>query len=269
MFIRKALAFIRKDFLIALSYKFAFIFGLFSTLAYILTFFFIGKLFGARMIPHLEPYGGEYFPFVLLGIAFSTYLGTGLGSFAGKIRQEQMMGTLEALLVTPTKTSTIIISMALWNFIFASFDVLLYLLLGAFLFKVDLSQTNLLAALVILLLTIVSFSSLGIISAGFIMVFKRGNPITWVVSTLFELLGGVFFPITILPSWVRIISYILPITYSLRAMRLAVLKGYSLSNLSTELAVLLLFSLILLPLSIISFRYALRKAKIDGSLVHY
>ncbi len=269
MFIRKALAFIRKDFLIALSYKFAFIFGLFSTLAYVLTFYFISKLFGTRMIPHLEPYGGEYFPFVLLGIAFSTYLGTGLGSFAGKIRQEQMMGTLEALLVTPTRTSTIIISMALWNFIFASLDVLIYLVLGAFLFGVNLSQANLLAAFVILLLTIVSFSSLGIISASFIMVFKRGNPVAWAVNTLFELLGGVFFPITVLPSWVRLISYLLPITYSLKAMRLAVLKGSSLGDLSGEVGVLLIFSLILLPLSILSFKFALRKAKIDGSLVHY
>lgn len=269
MIISKALAFIRKDLLIESSYKSAFVVGILSTFGWILTFYFIGELFGERMIPHLQPYGGKYFPFALLGIAFSTYLGAGLGSFSGQLRQEQMMGTMESLLVTPTRSSTILISMALWNFIFASFEVLIYLVLGVFVFGVDLSDTNLPAALLTLVLTIASFSSLGIISASFIMILKRGSPVNWVVSTISEVLGGVFFPIAILPAWVKIISYLLPITYSLRAMRLAVLKGHSIGDLALELSILFAFSIVLAPVSLMSFKYAVRRAKSDGSLSHY
>ena len=125
------------------------------------------------------------------------------------------------------------------------------------------------AALLILVLTIITFSSLGIIAASFIMVLKRGDPVTWLFSTLSSLLGGVYYPISVLPPWLQRLSYLLPITYSLRAMRLALLQGYPFTALVPDIAVLVIFSLILLPLSLLTFRYAVHRAKVDGSLTHY
>jgi len=52
-------------------------------------------------------------------------------------------------------------------------------------------------------------------------------------------------------------------------MRLALLQGANLADLSTEVLVLILFSSILLPLSLISFQYSVKRAKIDGSLTQY
>jgi ABC-2 type transport system permease protein len=266
---KKALTFITRDFLIATSYRFAFSLQLFGVFFSVLTFYFLAKMFEGAAIPSLEPYGGDYFSFVLIGIAFSTYLMTGLSSFSGSIRNEQMMGTLEAMLVTPTTTSLIIICSSLWNFIFASIRVLAYLLIGVFLFDVNMRGANLLAALLVLILTIIAFSSLGIISASFIIVLKRGDPINWALSAVSGLLGGVFYPITVLPHWLQNFSYILPITYSLRAMRHALLQGYSFEALAPDIAALLLFSLVMLPISILAFKFAVRRAKVDGSLVQY
>jgi len=266
---KKALNFVKRDFILATSYRFAFFLQLFGILFSVLTFYFLAQMFGDVTIPYLEPYGGDYFSFVLIGIAFSTYLTTGLTSFSGSIRNEQMMGTLEAMLVTPTKTSLIIIFSSLWNFIFASIRVLAYLLIGVFLFDVNMSNANLVGALITLILTIICFSSLGIISASFIMVLKQGDPINWVFSALSGLLGGVFYPITVLPQWLQMFSYILPITYSLNAMRLALLQGYSLEALAPDIIALVLFSVVMLPFSIMAFRYAVRRAKVDGSLTQY
>jgi hypothetical protein len=39
--------------------------------------------------------------------------------------------------------------------------------------------------------------------------------------------------------------------------------------LSGELIVLAVFALLLLPVSLAVFRYAVRRAKVDGSLTHY
>lgn len=267
--LKKPLAFIKKDFLTEISYRFAFLFHIFGIFTWILIFYFIDRLFGSKIAPHLKPYGVNYFSYVLLGIALFTYVGTSVGSFATRIRNEQLMGTLEALLATPIKISTIIISMGIWGFIWASISVLAYLIFGAFLFSVDLTHTNLLSVFVILVLTITSFSGLGLSAAGFIMILKRGQPVTWAVTTLFELLGGVYFPIAVFPGWLQIISHILPITYSVRAMQLAVYKGYSLQSLSSDIIALLIFSIILLPLGLLSFKWAVKRAKINGSLGHY
>ena len=125
-------------------------------------------------IPFLQSYGGDYFSFVLIGIAFSSYLSIGLNVFSQNLRQEQMMGTLEALLVTQTGIPTIILSSSLYSFILISFRVVAYLLLGALVFGVNMSGATLPAALLILILTIICFSGLGIISASFIMVLKGG-----------------------------------------------------------------------------------------------
>lgn len=269
MIYKKALIFIKRDFILATSYKFSFSLRLFGILFSVLTFYFLAEMFGDAAIPYLEPYGGDYFSFVLIGIAFTTYLWTGLGSFSGSIRNEQMMGTLEAMLTTPTKISLIILFSSLWNFIFTSIKVLTYLLIGVFLLGVDMSNANLFAALITLILTIICFSSLGIISACFIMLFKQGDPVNWAFTTMSGLLGGVFYPITVLPGWLQNFSYILPITYSLRAMRYALLQGWQLKDLAPDILALTFFSAIMLPLSILAFKYTVKRAKVDGSLTQY
>jgi len=269
MFLRKVFAFVKKEFLVEISYRFAFLLHIFGTFTWILTFYFIDRLFGSKITPHLRPYGVNYFSYVLLSIAFFSYVGTGVGSFAARIRNEQLMGTLEALLATPTKISTIIISMGFWSLIWASISVLIYLIFGAFLFGVDLTHTNLLSVLVVLLLTVTSFGGLGLLAATFIMILKRGQPVTWAVNTLFELLGGVFFPIAVFPGWLRIIARFIPVTYSIKAMQLAVHKGYSLRTLRLEISALLIFSAILFPSGLLFFKWAVKRAKMNGSLAHY
>lgn len=267
--IEKPLAFVWRDFISETSYKFSFLMQLFSILVSTLTFFFISKLLGDVGVKYLKPYGGNYFSFVLIGIAFYGYLGVSMRSLSESIREGQMLGTLEALLVTQTEIPTIIFSSSLYSFIWASFRVAVYLLLGVFVFGVNMSNANLLGALLILLLTILSFSGLGIISASFIMIMKRGDPISWTFTSISGLLGGLYFPISVLPGWLQKFSSLLPVTYSLEGMRLALLKGYSLSELMPNILALIIFSIIILPLSILIFGYAVRRAKIDGTLTQY
>ncbi len=266
---RKALAFLKRDFLINTSYKVSFLFDFGGIIFSILTFFFISKLFGESASKYLTNYGGEYFPFVLIGIAFYGYLSTAMTSFTQAIQQEQYMGTLEAIILSPTRISTVLIGGSIWNFLFTSFRIFLYLLLGVLFFNFPIQNINIPAVIIILILTIISFSSLGIISASFILVLKRGDPVNLLFSGISRFLGGVYFPIIILPLWVQKVSYILPITYSLHGMRMAILMGHSIKDVAGDIFALMFFSLIFLPFSILCFKFALRKAKRDGSLIYY
>ncbi len=269
MLVAKPAAFIWRDFINETSYKFAFLMQFFGIFISILMFFFLSKLLGDAGVSYLKPYGGNYFSFVLIGIAFFSYLGVSLQALSKSIREGQMLGTLEALLVTQTEIPTIILSSSLYSFLWSTFGVAVYLLLGAFLFGVNMSSANLTAAFLILLLTITSFSSLGIISASFIMVLKKGDPVSRIFTGISALLGGLYYPISVLPDWLQNLSYLLPVTYSLEGMRLALLKGYSLNQLMPNIVPLVIFSVVMLPISILIFGYAVRKAKIDGTLTHY
>ena len=268
MIIEKAFSFIKRSFMLQTSYKFEFFRRFFFMFFSITTYYFVAKMIGDAGLQYLKPYGGDYFSFVLIGIAFTGYLMISLRGFSETVRDEQMMGTLEAMLVTPTNTSTIIVLSSLWSFIFASFRVLLYLLIGVFL-GVNLSNANVLGALIIFALTIICFSSIGIISASFIMIFKKGDPINMLFVATSELFGGVLFPIEVFPGWLQTVSHILPITYSLNGMRHALLQGYSLQSLAPDVFTLVIFSFVLVPASLLTFGYAVKKTKLDGTLVQY
>lgn len=269
IFLIKPLAFLKKDFINESSYKFAFIIQLLGIFFTALVFFFLSKLFGNTISPYLKSYGGDYFSFVLIGIAFANYLQVSLRSFASCIRDAQMLGTLESLLVTQTNISTIIFSSSLYSFVLTSFRVIVFLLIGVLVLGLDIGKANYIGAVLILLITIISFSSLGIMSASFIMVLKKGDPLSWIFTNMSWLLGGVYYPIAVLPDWVQKLSYLLPITYSLEGMRLALLKGYTLRALFPSIIPLLIFTIIMLPISIWVFKHAVEKAKVDGSLIKY
>lgn len=216
--IKKIIAIVKKDFLIETSYKLSFLFSIFSVISTILVYFFIDRMFGHRMTKYLEEFGVNYFSYVLVSMAFFSYIGVGIGSFSNRLRTEQLQGTLESIMLSPTKIYTILFGMELWNLIFATLDVLIYIILGIFLFKINFSHINIISVFVTLILTILSFSSLGIISAAFIIIFKRGNPFGWVINTLEGLVGRVYFPVTVMPASLQILAKFLPITYVLRLL---------------------------------------------------
>jgi ABC-2 type transport system permease protein len=252
-----------------MRYRLSFLLQLLGILFSSASFYFVAQLLGANAVPQLTRYGGDYFSFVLIGIAFVGYQGVALHTFSGVIRSAQSQGTLEAMLVTPTRLATVLFSSSLWSFAFTSLRVVIYLLFGAVLFGAALGQANLLAGAVILGLTILTLSSLGILSASFIMVFKRGSPINFLIGSLSSLLGGVYYPVEVLPDWLQPFARLFPLTYSLEAMRRAMLTGAGLRELAGTVGALAAFSVVLLPLSLIAFRHAVQQAKRDGSLTHF
>jgi ABC-2 type transport system permease protein len=268
-FVRVAGAFLRRDLITNLSYRVSFAFQLISVFFSIAVFYFISQLFGQAAAPYLEPYGGDYFAFVLLGIAFAGYFGVGLSSFADSLQRAQSTGTLEAMLTTPSRLSSLLLSSSLWDYLMTTLRVLVYLGLGAGFLGVNLANSNLVGAGLVLILTILVFSSLGILAASFVMVLKRGNPVTWAVNTFSSLLGGVYYPVAVLPAVLQALAALLPITYALNALRLALLQGASISELAPDLLALGAFGVVLLPASLLSFRWAVRRARIEGSLTQY
>jgi len=179
------------------------------------------------------------------------------------------MGTLEAILVTRTRFTTVLVYQALWNFLFASLHVVAYLGFAMLFLNVPLEGANWPEELVILFLTILVFSSLGIISGSFILVLKKGTPVNWIINSVSRFMGGVYYPISVLPLWCQKLAFFLPITHSLEGIRLALLRGYSLGQLRNEVLALAVFAIVLFPLSVLCFNAAFNKARRDGTLCQY
>jgi ABC-2 type transport system permease protein len=267
--LRVVAAFVRRDFLAEKSYRLSFALGAFATLANLAVFFFIGKLFGGRLAPQLEPFGADYFAYVFTALAFFGYVGTGAGSYAARVRLEQTQGTLEAALSSPAGTLPLLAAMSAWNFLTATFELLVYALAGVFIFKVDLSGANWPCAALVFTLSAACFAALGVLSSCFVVLFKRGNPLAWVLNNLEGLLGGVYFPVAVLPGWLLAVSRIMPVTYAVRAFQLALHRGAGPAAIKYDLLALTLFDVILVPASAALFGLAVKRARKTGTLGDY
>lgn len=266
---RVAAAFVRRDFLAERSYRLSFALGALATLANLAVFYYVGELFGAGLAPHLEPYKSGYFPYVFLSLAFFGYIGTGAGSYAGRLRQEQTQGTLEALLSTPLGTLPLLAGMSAWNFLFATFELLVYALAGVFIFGLKFPAANWPAALLVFALSAACFAALGVISSCFVMLFKRGNPLAWVLNNFEGLLGGVYFPVAVLPGWLLAVSNLLPVTYAVRAFQLAIQRGAGPAEMTGDLLALAAFNIVLIPAAVFLFGASVRRARKAGTLGEY
>ncbi len=262
-------AFIARDFFTETSYRFSFLLSLAGIIFNVLVFYFLSVFIDQAAAPILAGTDGDYFSFVLIGVAFGGYFNAGLTSYSRSLREAQTTGTLEAMLMTPASLPAIVTGSAAWSYIFTSFRVLVYLVVGMLISDLRFSGANYLAALAGLLLAVISFASIGIIAAGVIMVVKRGNPVTIIFASVANLVSGVYYPIEVLPEWLQVVARLMPLTYALRLMRQSLLAGASWSDLANDFLALIIFAAVLFPLSLLVFRTAVQRARLEGSLAHY
>lgn len=260
---------LRRDWLTERSYRLAFALGALATFANLAVFYFIGRLFGGHLAPELAVFGTDYFGYAFAGLAFFGYIGTGAGSYANRLRQEQVQGTLEAALSTPIGELPLLAALSAWNFLSASFELAVYAAAGLLVFGLKFPAANWPAAALVFGLSALCFAALGTISSCFVILFKRGNPVAWVLNNFEGLLGGVYAPVAVFPSWLQALSACLPVTYAVRAWQLALHKGAGLSELKGDLLALAAFTAVLVPLSVKLFTLSVERARRAGTLGEY
>jgi ABC-2 type transport system permease protein len=266
--IRDLLLFFTRDLRIASTYRAPFLFELIEALFGAAMCYYTARFVDSPQLRAALPQGDTYFSYALVGFIFFDYLHAALDSFDRSLEEARDSGTLEPLLVTQVPLPVILIGSAIYPFVVTTLRIAVYLALGAALFHFPLYAAHWLSVIVVLLATLLAFSGLGIFSAAYLLLFKRGNPAKWFFLGVSSLLGGMLFPVAILPDWLQFIARLNPVTYALDAMRAALLDGASITRLTTTLLTLALFALILLPTSILTFSWALRRTKLTGTLSH-
>jgi ABC-2 type transport system permease protein len=267
-FRKLALLFLR-DFAVARSYRAAFLIEIFQALLGSASFYFLSRFVESPKLERSLPPGTSYFSFALVGIAFFDYLSMAITTFDESLQEARQNGTLENLLVTQTSLPVILAGSCLYPFVLLSLHTAIYIGWGAVLFGFPLQGANWLGASLVLGASVLAFSGLGILSASYLLIFKRGNPVNWAFLGLSSVVGGMMYPISVLPVWLQRVARLIPVTYSLEGMRAAILAHASTRELLPSIAGLLLFAVLLLPISFAIFSWALRRTKITGTLTHF
>jgi len=266
--LRKLAAFFWRDFAIARGYRGTLVVEALEALFGVATYYYLSRFVESPELAHALPAGNNYFAFALVGFAFFDYLNVSIDAFDTSLNEAQQNRTLEALLVTQTPLPVILAGSAIYPFVTLVLRTCVYLDWAVLLFGFAPRAANWPGAMAVLLASILAFAGLGILAASYQILFKRGNPAKWIVLGISGLLGGMMYPITVLPRPLQVVAHLIPVTYSLEGMRAALLDGAGWNRIGPSVLALLVFAVTLLPLSFGIFAWALHRTKITGTLTH-
>jgi ABC-2 type transport system permease protein len=267
--LRKISAFLRRDLLVAWSYKGRFISDWLGIGLQVILFYLVGRMVDPSHLPSFGGHRSTYLEFVSVGIALGAFVQLGLGRVAYAVRQEQLIGTLEALLLTPTAPATIQIGSVVYDLLYIPIRTAAFLGITAAAFGLHFHAGGIAPALVLLLSFIPFVWGLGVFSAATTLTFKRGGSGTAFVMTILTIGSGAYFPLSLLPHWLATVAAYNPMATAVTGIRAAIIgtAGWNVFGLAQIL--LLPVSLAVLTFGVGAFKVAIRREQARGTLAMY
>ena len=211
--------------------------------------------------------GKEKVLYLVVGAMLWGFLSILFHEVSESVSWERWEGTIEYTFMAPVHRFTHLGGMCIYAIIYGIIRTVVLLLAVALFFNLSLQNANFPAALIILVVSSLSFIGLGLMAAILpLMSPEKGSQATHIFQAVLLLISGVYYEISVLPKWIRPLSAISPATYTLRAMRAALLEGKPLGQMRGTLLVLLVVGLMLIPLGLLVFHLAEIYAKRRGKL---
>lgn len=266
---RSILALVRASWLEALSYRVQTVFTFVGLIVGIVPLYLVAQALQPVMGSSLNGEGDQYFAFLVSGLVVFAFARTAVNALAGEVGGSISSGTLEALLGTPTPLPMLLTGLIGYQFVFTLVRNL-FVVVVAGVFGANVLWYRAPAVTGILVLIVLAYLAVGIVCAALIVAFRSAGPIGAGVLWASSMLGGVYYPTSVIPSWLQGVSTVLPMTYGLRALRRTMLEpGMSYADVAPDVSVLIGMAAVMLSGSVVVFGWALRHARRAGSLSQY
>ncbi len=205
--------------------------------------------------------------YLLVGTIAWRFLGIIFENIGEVIAWERWEGTIEYTFMSPVPRFTHLIGMCGATLVRATAFSIAILAAVTLFVPVDLSNANVLSALVLLAVGALAFVGLGIASASFPLLWtEKGLQMAYIVQAVVLLVSGVYYPTNVLPAWMQVLSTISPATYVIEGMRMALLDGANLVTLWPKVWPALVVGVLSVPLGLRLFVEVERYAKRTGRL---
>ena len=264
----KILALIAAQWRVAMSYRLQTLISFGGLVFTVVPLFFIAQAVQPVMANAIRTEGGNAFGFLLVGTIALLLVTTALSVVPSALASGIGSGTLEALLSTPTPMPTLLVGISAFPLVMATLRAGVLLIAG-WLLGVSMSPASLPLALGILAVIILAHAAIGLISGAMVLAFRTAGPLSRLVLIASSLLGGVYYPTHVIPSWLRVVSEVLPLSYGLRALRRVLLQEASIQDVAPDLLILLGETTLLVALGTGLFSMAFRYARRQGTLAQY
>lgn len=169
------------------------------------------------------------------------------------IVREREQGTLEQLLVTPLRPYELMVGKIVPYIILGYLQITVALLVGILVFHVPI-RGSILQLYLLTLFFITASLGLGLMISNLAENQMQAFQMSFFVMLPSILLSGFMFPRAAMPKIIYYISFVIPLTYYLDIIRGIILKGIGFPYLVGQVAALLVFTLVVLTISVLKFR---------------
>jgi len=224
-----------------------------------LTWGFLQKYLAGTTNPLAQAAGVLIGSILLWDILFRSNIG-----FATTFIEEMWSRNLGNLLTSPLRPYELIIALSVWSVIRLSVSMIPVATAAYFIFGFNLLDLGLPLVAFFAVLVLTSWS-LGLISAGVILRYGLGaEELAWSLAFLLLPLCCVYYPASVLPSWLQVVALALPPTHVFEGMRSILLHN---TFDPTELGWALSLNAVYLLVGYIVFSRFLASARVNGTLL--
>jgi len=255
----------KRDFLLFASYRTRLVTTLFTTAVSLTLFYYVSRLVNSKSIGSPD----DYYAFVVVGLTILGVLTSTLSAPVATLRAELQTGTFERLVVSPFGAVRAIASLLIFPLALATVVGILSLCFAGVVFGLHVHWSTAPLAIPVAVLGAIAFAPLGLVMASAVVVFKQTNAGAAFVITGFSLLAGVYFPVHLLPAWIRWASDVQPFTPAVDLLRNLLVATPLRESAGLELAKLAGFAVVLTPVALLLLQAAVRRSRRRGTIIEY
>ena len=232
-------------------------------------FIFLSQSFSFSEESVYRDYKGEFFLFSITGFTVVNLMGQCYASITNNLREAQSFGFIEELYVSDNKFLTIFLSACAYTFVKSFTRLVIIFLIFWYLSNQILSVENILFLLAICVLSLISFIGIALIGISIILVFKKGDYLSFIFVGGSFILSGAIYPNDVLPEYLILFAEVLPLTHTLEIIRYELVEISSESSPIYSIIKLVALSIFYLLLGYFLAIQSLRYSREKGSLGDY
>jgi ABC-2 type transport system permease protein len=206
--------------------------------------------------------------YAVIGITANAFIMTTLFWVGEILDRERLRGTLPALFLSPSARMSWLSGFTLAGAAETILSGAIVLAAGIVLFGVTLNVAWL-SLLVVSALFLLSLLGMGLTFSALGLLVKQSNGLSNLLAPLVMLFGGIYFPVSELPTALRLLARLMPFGYATEALALSSLHATPLSELTHLVLPLAGFALLLPVIGYFAIRWVDHLIRRQGSLDLY
>jgi ABC-2 type transport system permease protein len=193
--------------------------------------------------------------YLLPGVLAMSLMQLGLFATAAPLVSLREKGVLRRMSATPLSKTTLLISQVAFRLTTAFAQTGLIVLVGVTVFHVHIVVAHILSIVAMVLLGASLFITMGYFLSGLAKTEEAVNGLIQLPNITFMFLSGIFFPVDIMPGWIRPLVDVIPLTYVGDALRKTMINAGSYFSMTRNVAIMLAWLVVCGVLALRFFRW--------------